>query len=218
MGSPAAEDGRFGNEHQHAVEITKAFYLGKFEVTRGDFAAFVKASKDKADGGDSWAHVTGQTDQHPVVNVSWRDAVAFCEWLSRKEGKTYRLPTEAEWEYSCRAGARTRFHNGDDDNAVTQVANFNSKGTVPVGQFQANAFGLHDMHGNVWEWCQDWHDANYYRNSDRRDPQGPDAGALRVIRGGSWSNGPRYCRSAYRDGGTPSGRFGYIGFRVLCVQ
>src|SRR5262249_19167843 len=115
-----------------------------------------------------------QTDRHPVVNVSWNDAVAFCDWLSAKEGKQYRLPTEAEWEYSCRAGTTTRFHSGDDEASLKKVANYWDSGpgtTRAVGELQANAFGLHDMHGNVWEWCQDWYDKDYYKASPRQDPQ-----------------------------------------------
>src|SRR5262249_17434552 len=140
-----------------------------------------------------------QTHEHPVVNVSWNDAVAFCAWLSHKEGRSYRLPTEAEWEYSCRAGTDTRYYSGTDPETVALVGNVadasakrkfpnwttikNDDGyvfTSPVGRFQANAFGLHDMHGNVWERCQDWYDAAYYKKSPKQDPPGPSTGSFRV--------------------------------------
>jgi formylglycine-generating enzyme required for sulfatase activity len=264
MGSKATEVGRFDNEHQHEVEITKAFYLSKYEVTKGEFAEFVRATghqtEAEKDGQGGWGYnastkswegrkphytwrSTGweQTDRHPVVNVTWNDAVAFCKWLSEKEGKKYRLPTEAEWEYGCRAWSQTRYHNGDNEEGLAQVGNVADASfrrklpkftwgikaddgyafTAPVGKFKANAFGLHDMHGNAWEWCQDWYDANYYRNSPRQDPQGPadlGAGAFRVLRGGAWFNQPRDCRSAFRAARTPSYRVSDVGFRVVCVR
>jgi formylglycine-generating enzyme required for sulfatase activity len=213
MGSPPSEDGRFHNEHAHEVEITKPFYMGKFEVTKGEFAEFVRAK--------GWANAgTGATDRHPVANVSWEDAVAFCDWLSQKEGKKYRMPTEAEWEYSCRAGTTTRFHSGDSEASLKKVANYWDSGprtTVPVGTLEPNAWGLHDMHGNVWEWCQDWYDANYYKNSPKKDPECTSAGASRVLRGGSFLFEPRRCRAAYRYFYEPAYRFDGVGFRVVCV-
>jgi formylglycine-generating enzyme required for sulfatase activity len=157
-----------------------------------------------------------------VVFVTWNDARAFCDWLSKKEGKQYRLPTEAEWEYACRAGSPSRFHFGNDEAELGQYAWYseNSKGqTHPVGQKKANAFGLHDMHGNVWQWCADWYDSAYYQNSPKEDPQGPNtAGASRVIRGGSWDDSPRLCRSAYRPCDAPSSRLSDLGFRVVCLR
>ena len=159
-----------------------------------------------------------QTDDHPVVNVSWNDAVEFGKWLSGKEGKTYRLPTEAEWEYACRAGTATRYHHGDDPEGLAQVGNVADataketfpdwKSTIaardgyaftaPVGKFKANAFGLYDVHGNAWEWCADWYAADYYKASPPEDPKGPDSGTDRVLRGGSWYVGPNFSRSAFR--------------------
>ncbi|MCI0463243.1 MAG: bifunctional serine/threonine-protein kinase/formylglycine-generating enzyme family protein [Gemmataceae bacterium] len=258
MGSPESDKERFTNEHQHEVEITKPFYLGKFEVTKGEFAAFVQATgyKTEAEKGGkggygidtkgNWSQKPEytwrnpgfeQTDRHPVVNVSWNDAVVFCEWLSAKEGKKYRLPTEAEWEYSCRAGTTTRYHSGDDPKTLATVGNVADASakrkfpgwttikaddgyvfTAPAGQFKANAFGLHDMHGNVWEWCQDWYKEDYYQTSPREDPQGPGAGVYRVIRGGSWNDNPRSCRAAYRYDVTPSNRNYDLGFRVVLVR
>ena len=232
----------FKDEHpQHRVRITKPFYLGTYHVTRGQFRQFVKDSGYKTDaekGEHAGGHGMGpekkafefnkdyswrnagfeQTDEHPVVNVSWNDAVAFCKWLSGKEGKTYRLPTEAEWEYACRAGTKTRYYSGDDPETLAKVANVAdatakakfpdwkytikaSDGyvfTAPVGQFKPNAFGLYDMHGNAWQWCADWYGAGLLRQSPADDPKGPDTGVVRVLRGGSWLNGPGYARSAAR--------------------
>ena len=153
-----------------------------------------------------------------MVNVSWNDAVAFCKWLSRKEGKNYRLPTEAEWEYACRAGTTTRYYSGDDPETLAKVANVGdatakakyptwkwtikaSDGyvfTAPVGQFKPNAFGLYDMHGNAWEWCSDWYYVGYYRNSPVDDPPVANTLDLRVLRGGSFGEWPGGSRSANR--------------------
>jgi formylglycine-generating enzyme required for sulfatase activity len=254
MGSPEADPKRFDDEDEHEVEITRPFYLGKYEVTRGEFAAFVKATQYQTDaerdGKGGWGHDCQgkpkqapeftwrnpgfeQTDQHPVVNVSWNDAMAFCAWLSEQEGAAYRLPTEAEWEYACRAGTTTRYHSGDDPETLVRVANVADASarrrfpnwdtiksddrygfTAPAGQFKANRLGLHDMHGNVWEWCQDWYHAHYYKNSPAQDPQGPAAGIYRVHRGGSWASGSAVCRTA-RRATTALDRTGYIGFRVV---
>jgi formylglycine-generating enzyme required for sulfatase activity len=167
----------FKNEHpQHRVRITKPFYLGTYHVTRGQFRQFVKDTGYKTDAekadppGDSWRKAGfEQTDEQPVVNVTWNDAVAFCRWLGRKEGKTYRLPTEAEWEYACRAGTTTRYYSGDDPETLAKAGNvadaaFKAKQpgwgwqwtikandgyvyAAPVGKFKPNAFGLYDMHG-----------------------------------------------------------------------
>jgi len=178
-----------------------------------------------------------QTDLHPVVNVSWNDAVAFAKWLGRKEGKTYRLPTEAEWEYACRAGTTTRYFCGDDAEALAEVGNV-ADGTAktkypwwpaivakdgfiytaPVGQYRPNAWGLHDMHGNVWEWCWDWYGKDFYKASRVDDPAGPLEAASRVVRGGGWVNDPRLCRSAYRPRNSPDYRDSNGGFRLTLVQ
>jgi sulfatase modifying factor 1 len=242
----------------HRVRITKPFYLGVHEVTAGQFRQFVKDTgyKTDAEKGTLFAGALGwnpdtkkfelnetyswrkagfeQTDHHPVVNVSWNDAVAFCEWLSRKEGKTCRLPTEAEWEYACRAGTTTRYHHGDDPEGLAQVGNVADataketfpdwKSTIaardgyaftaPVGKFKPNAFGLYDVHGNVWEWCVDWYAADYYKASPLEDPKGPDSGTSRVLRGGSWGNWPDGARSAFRYRDDPADRFGSYGFRL----
>jgi formylglycine-generating enzyme required for sulfatase activity len=245
---------------QHRVRITRPFYLGAYHVTVGQFRRFVEdtgyqtdAERDKKEGGIgfdrkkgnfisspqySWRNVGfPQTDDHPVLNVSWNDAVAFCKWLSGKEGKTYRLPTEAEWEYACRAGTTTRYYNGDDPEELAQVANIadatehslfrmddwsihGNDGytfTSPVGQFRPNAFGLFDMHGNASQWCSDWYAHNYYESCPLDDPPGPPAGNERVYRGGDWEAGPDESRSAKRGAAPPQVRSYDTGFRVARI-
>jgi formylglycine-generating enzyme required for sulfatase activity len=247
----------------HKVKISKPFYFGTYEVTRGQFRKFVEDSGRKSDaetdgtggyGAESGRPVIGeafagrdpkynwlnpgwkQTDEHPVVNVTWYDAVAMCDWLSKKEGAKYRLPTEAEWEYSCRAGADTRYHNGDSPKDLAKIANVydieavkeypqwkdqalqQSDGfsfTSPVGSYKPNAFGLYDMHGSVWEWCSDWYDKDYYKNSPAVDPQGPADGGQKVRRGGSWHTWPFYCRATYRNYNTRQSRYTLLGMRLV---
>jgi formylglycine-generating enzyme required for sulfatase activity len=210
---------------QHRVRITRPFYLGAYTVTVGQFRKFVEDSGHGAgtsfiDKDKSWRNAfPDQTDQHPVVNVSWDDAVAFCTWLSRKEGNAYRLPTEAEWEYACRAGSATRYCFGNDEEGK-ELGDYawyeknSGSGTHPVGEKRANSFGLYDMHGNVWQWCADWCDRDYYAASPTDDPTGPSTGSSRVLRGGSWNYPARHCRSAYRCGYGPGARINRLGFRV----
>jgi hypothetical protein len=155
-----------------------------------------------------------------VVCVSWNDAVEFCNWISKKEGKSYRLPTEAEWEYSCRAGSKGRWSFGDNEGDFLNYARFfsNSQGhTWPVAGLKQNAWGLHDMHVNVGEWCQDVYDVNYYQTSPPKDPSGPGAGGERVLRGGAWRFYSGQCRSAFRVRNTPGARCDDDGFRVVLV-
>jgi formylglycine-generating enzyme required for sulfatase activity/serine/threonine protein kinase len=260
MGSPKEEKDSYAPEKpQHRVRITKPFYLGVTEVTRGQFRLFVdetgyktEAEKD-GKGGRGWNEVTKkfeqnprftwlnpgfeQTDDHPVVNVSWNDAQEFIAWLSNREPKAFRLPTEAEWEYACRASTTTAYYSGDDPETLATVGNVadgtakeNYPGwttitardgyvyTAPVGRFRANAFGLYDMHGNVWEWCADWYDAEYYKRSPVDDPRGPAEASHRVIRGGCWVNVPARCRSAGRNGYQPGYRGTSLGFRLALGQ
>ena len=254
MGSPESEKERGSGEKQHRVKITKPFYLGVYDVTRGQFAKFVADANYKTEaeqdgkweyGGDAngdgaqkpeytWRNSSmygnQQTDDHPVVCVSWNDAQAFCQWLSIKEGKAYRLPTEAEWEYACRAGTTTPFYFGDKlngDNANcngdfpygTTTKGAYLKCTTPVGSYKPNAFGLYDMHGNVWQWCSDWWGKDFYSASKVDDPQGPDAGTFRVLRGGGWYFVPAtFCRSASRFPYGPTCRGSETGFRVVAVR
>ena len=198
------------------------------------------ASGDAFEGRDpryTW-HNPGfaQTDTHPVVNVTWNDAVAMAAWLGRTEGRRYRLPTEAEWEYAARAGTRTRYQNGDDPLALAEVANsfdtaaapywprFASHAsppndgfafTAPVGSFRPNAFGLYDMHGNAWEWVSDWYGEDYYARSPVDDPQGPADANVHVRRGGSWHTWPLYLRSSYRNWNTATTRYPLVGMRLV---
>jgi formylglycine-generating enzyme required for sulfatase activity len=169
----------------------------------------------------------------PVENVTWKDAVRFCERLSKIEKRTYRLPTEAEWEYACRTETDTRFTFGDDYGAVHNFMNYCDKSntcgywwqdkehddgfdrTSPVKTFEPNAFGLFDMHGNVWEYCSDWYHHDYYTNSPTVDPKGPLSGQYRVLRGGSWHDGPAYCRAAFRNRNEPDYTCDDNGFRIV---
>lgn len=255
MGSPKTDFERMDDETQHEVEITQSFLMGKFEVTVGQFKAFVKdtgfRTEAETDGKGgrafngkefiqkpefNWQNLFfKQADDEPVIVVSWNDAVAFCEWLSKKEGKTYRLPTEAEWEYACRGGSTTRFYNGDKDEELQKIGNIADASlklkwvevnwsmdwddkfpfTSPAGKFQPNAYGLHDMVGNAWEWCADWYDDGYTKTAVK-DPKGPEKGKLRIARGGAWSTQPKFCRSAFRDWHEPTYRSDCVGFRVVC--
>jgi formylglycine-generating enzyme required for sulfatase activity len=177
-----------------------------------------------------------QSDDHPVVNVTWSDAQALAAWLSRTEGHRYRLPTEAEWEYACRAGTRTRYPHGNDPQGLVKAANtFDQDAaafwprwrqhalagndgyafTAPVGRFAPNAFGLHDMLGNAWEWVSDWHGDHYYAHSPRTDPQGPPDGSVRVRRGGSWHTWSLYARCSYRNWNSPDTRYTLVGMRLV---
>lgn len=230
MGSPKDERRRELDEVQHTVRLTRDFYLGRTEVTHGQFETFVRETQYKTEAeraGDfrTWKNPgVIQTAEHPVVCVTIADVRAFCEWLSRVERKRYRLPTEAEWEYACRAGTTTPFHFGES--VTTEQANFNGTttyarepkgasrgGTVSAGVFPPNPWGLHDMIGNVWEWCSDRY--SRYPQGAVTDPKGGASGDVYLTRGGSWANAPEYCRSAYRFGARQDQRFSALGFRVV---
>ena len=161
-------------------------------------------------------------DDYAATYVSWQNAVAFCQKLSSRDGVEYRLPSEAEWEYSCRGGSESAYSFGADASDLGKYAwcdenawDIGEKYAHEVGQKLSNRFGLHDMHGNVYEWCGDYDDSEYYSNSAKRDPMGPDGGSNRVYRGGGWNDSFRLCRSAYRYGNSPDRRGYYLGFRVL---
>ncbi len=225
MGSPASEAGRKDNESpQHEVTISP-FFMGKFTVTQAQWQAVASLPKIKTDLKSDPSNFKGKNQ--PVERVSWYGAVEFCARLSQKSGRTYRLPSETEWEYACRAGTTTPFHFGQT--ITTDLANYNGnytygsapKGkyreqTTEVGTFSPNAFGLYDMHGNVWEWCADvWHE-NY--NSAPANGSVWSAGgdnSIRILRGGSWYDFPRSCRSADRVGFGPDYDYDFSGFRVL---
>jgi formylglycine-generating enzyme required for sulfatase activity len=219
MGSPDSDkDAEVDEKPQHRVWITRLFYLGATAVTQSQYRAATSMTPS----------YFKESNDLPVEQISWEDAMAFCARLNELEkGKllganSYRLPTEAEWEYACRAGSQWRFGFGDAYASLGNYAWFedNSVGkTHPVGRKRANAWGLHDMHGNVWEWCWDAYDGQYYASSPADDPRGPDfTGAQdRVVRGGSWSLNPGSCRAAKRYPGAPGDRDFNLGFRVARV-
>jgi sulfatase modifying factor 1 len=253
----------FENEYpQHRVRISRDFLVGKYEVTVGQFRQFTNATgyrtQAETDGLGGWGYVptTGkcvgrrpqftwrdpgfsQSDEHPVVNVTWNDAVAFCNWLSKQEGKRYRLPSEAEWEYVCRAGTSARFFHGNDPEELRKYAHLvNIAGkdkfanvqdqvhvlkdgeslTAKVGSRLPNAWGLHDTLGNVWEWVNDWQSDDYYARSPAVDPTGPGEAISRGRRGGGWNSFPIYTRPAFRNLDDPQTRCLNIGFRVVCDE
>ncbi len=209
MGSPAEEKGRSEDEAQHWVRITKPFYIGKYEVTQ-----------------EVWEKVTGTNPsafkgaKNPVECVRWDDCQEFLKNLNAlgKERGQFRLPTEAEWEWACRAGTRTRFYSGGDEGALGDYAwsDANSGSTThPVGTRKPNAWGLYDLRGNVWEWCGDWYGKYVHGRMPKADPTGPVTGTSRVWRGGSWRRGAGYGRSSCRDGSHPAVGIHDMGFRVV---
>jgi formylglycine-generating enzyme required for sulfatase activity len=239
MGSPRTEALRYDDEDAHEVEITRGFLLGAYEVTQEEYRKVTGATP-------AWFHPLGKGRDRlkgadprrlPVEMVSWHDAVAFCRKLSelpaeKKAGRVYRLPSEAEWEHACRAGSTSVEPDVGFQFGATlssREANFNGnfpygkapKGlyracTTTVGTFAASRLGVYDMHGNVWEWCADWYDAEYYRVSPPRDPMGPAKGDFKVLRGGSWFHAGHVCRAAKRGWAGPDTRTKYVGFRVAC--
>jgi formylglycine-generating enzyme required for sulfatase activity/serine/threonine protein kinase len=254
MGSPETEESRDARETQHLVQITKPFYMSQHEVSRSTFRAFVQAMGDDyrtepeqsgAGGTGRLANAKGtsrdpkfnwldtgetQTDQHPVVNISWNDAQEFCRWMTQQEGLTYRLPTEAEWEFACRAGTVERYWFGETPQDFQTLANTSGAApaanqqagrdvfrfTSPRGTFKPNPFGLFDMHGNVQEWCSDWYGRDYYRASAKAlSPSGPGVGTMRITRGGSCHIPASGCRSARRGNRSPTAGYDCVGFRVV---
>ncbi|MBN1593657.1 MAG: formylglycine-generating enzyme family protein [Candidatus Coatesbacteria bacterium] len=237
MGSPDYEEGRWDDEGRQRTVNISAFQMSETEVTQ-------KQWQDAMGWNDSYF----SSDDHPVEQVTWYDCVSFCNELSNADGYTkcytianigydgdhitwadvkcsfeangYRLPTEAEWEYACRAGTTTRFYTADSDSDLDRAGWFygNSGSTThSVGENEPNAWGLYDMHGNVWEWCWDWYLSGYYGSQPDpdSDPTGPSSGSYRVRRGGCWNFSPRYCRSASRSGDGPYYRGSYGGFRLV---
>jgi len=252
-------------EDEHHVALTDDFYIGQYEVTRGQFRRFIEETgyttdTEATDGGYGWNEelkrfegrdqkyswknygVSTETDEHPVTNITRNDARRFCEWLAKKgDGKIHlrevRLPGEAEWEFACRAGSTSRFGFGDEDERLTEFANvadgtwaetFSKSNAIqtkdghafsaPVGQFKPNAFGLYDMHGNVWEWCDDYYGKYSTLPKVRNSIQTVNQGQARpVMRGGAWYVGPGGCRCANRWLVGIGGRYGSGGFRVVCI-
>ncbi len=218
MGSPAGEGGD-DERPQHKVKMRKTFAVGACPVTRAEFAVFAYVTGRKREGGgsESWRDPGfPQDDDHPVVNVSWHDAQAYVAWLKQSSaGVPYRLLSEAEWEYCCRAGSTSAYSNGASITPAQGNYGPKAKGTTPALKFPPNAWGLRDMHGNVWEWCEDnWHeDYNGNPPSDGSVWSGGDT-SCRVLRGGSWGDDPEVLRSANRNWDQPDSRDVIIGFRV----
>ena len=234
MGSPDSEANRSDDEGpQREVTISKPFCMGVFEVTQEQYQQVMGAIPSDF-----------KAAANPVECVSWGDAMEFCRKLSEKTGKRVTLPTEAQWEYACRAGTTTAYNTGDELKPRQANADFSASAspgtwekavdwvrklfrikakttgaeTLPVGSFPPNGFGLYDMHGNVWEWCSDWYAEDYYANANNIDPTGPASGGLRVLRGGSWHHYPSLCRCAFRVRVGPVYRDGDVGFRVVVVS
>lgn len=216
MGSPLTESERADEEKQHKVCITQPFLLGKYEITQGQWEAIT--SKNPA----SFKQCGSRC---PIENISWEDIQSFITILRIKTGFQFRLPTEAEWELAARAGSTTPFSFGSNIN--TSQVNYDGdhpylgkgsgkdrKSPVAVGSLPANAWGFHEMHGNVWEFVQDWHTIDYYKNSPTNDPKGPPKGSFHVRRGGSWRFGARFCRSAFRGRFRPDSVSTLLGFRL----
>ncbi|MFP4029720.1 MAG: formylglycine-generating enzyme family protein [Candidatus Brocadiia bacterium] len=241
--SPQEIENRYGGaadwydseQPQHTVKITKPFYMSATEVTIEQYRAFLRDGGD--DSGVDWdeddcpirksgtyrlsGNKFGKSDDQPMAAVSWHGADKFCQWLSRKTGKTVRLPTEAQWEYACRAGSTTAYCFGDSERQLAEYAWYEDNAEdagkdypQPVGRKKPNDWGLYDMHGNVWDWCRDYYDHEYYEKSPKTDPTGPESGVFRVLRGGSWSYYARVCRSAHRLWTHPTDT---RGFRVVLV-
>ena len=217
MGSPDDEVGRRDDEGpQHWVELTYGYWLAAVPCTQTEWEAVTGKNPSRFKGAN-----------RPVEQVSWDDCQAFCQRLAeRRPGLEVRLPTEAEWEYACRAGTESAYNDGSvctdpegKDPALARLGWFrenSDRQTHDVGRLEPNAWGLHDMHGNVWEWCQDWY--GDYAAEEQRDPVGPDMGHFRVFRGGSWSYWARLCRSACRYRNSPVNRWLNLGFRLVAVQ
>ncbi|MHC6202251.1 formylglycine-generating enzyme family protein [Breznakiellaceae bacterium SP9] len=222
MGSPSDEVDHQSDETLHDVTLS-AFTMSKHEVTQAQWQAVMGSNP-------SFFTFSIENDKRPVERVSWYETIEFCNRLSvlaglspaytisetnvtwNRSANGYRLPTEAEWEYACRAGTTTPFNTGD--NITTDQANYDrSTSTVAVGTFAPNAWGLYDMHGNVWEWCWDWYGS--YPSVPETDPMGAASESNRVFRGGGWNNSALYMRSAYRDDDTPTVRYSQLGFRVV---
>ena len=253
MGSELSERERDADERRHKVRITREYWLAEVPVTVAAYRKFVDATgyeteEERASGKYTWRNAGSdgldvsfnQTETHPVVLVSWRDAQAYVKWLNENyapQGMTFKLPTEAQWEYACRAGGDTTYWWGDDPEdgkGKLNAADASAKEkyprwewaafgfddgapfTAPVGSFTANAWGLKDMSGNVWEWCEDI--KGPYPTEEVDDPTGASEGTYRVVRGGGWDSRTKYCRSAHRGGCLPDFRYNGLGFRVALVE
>jgi len=222
MGSPESEPKRYGHEGpQHEVTISQGFWLGQYEITQGQWEAVMGTSPWS---GQAYVRADSADPVYPAVYISWNDVQAFVARLNGALGaEVYRLPTEAEWEYACRAGTTTRWSFGDDESDLGDYAwyydNVWDAGleyNQPVGTKRPNPWGLYDMHGNVYEWVQDWFSS--YASDALVDPQGPSSGAIRVLRGGFFVSLARRTRSANRSYNSPGYRYYYIGARLLRME
>ena len=225
MGSPDSDpEARAFEKPQHEVTISKPFHLGRHEVTQAQWEAVMGSNPYTLDRSNPYYNLPGMAERitkpdHPAT-VSWNDAQEFIARLNEREGGNhYRLPTEAEWEYAARAGTTTAYSFGDNKSDLDRHAwfggDFNSGGTHPIGRKAPNAWGLYDVHGNAWEWVQDWWDPDYYSRSPSSDPSGPRQGTKRVVRGGSWHTTATSWRTAFRRDYEPDYRGISIGFRVV---
>ena len=225
-------------ETPHSVTLTKGFWMLETEVTQAMWESVMGENPSWfSTEGIGSEEVSGQdTLRFPVEEVSWDDCQSFCRKLSDKLGLTVSLPAEAQWEYACRAGTTTAYSFGSNESDLWRYGNYcdasntndfnwqdkaHNDGhdrTAPVASYAPNAWGLYDMHGNVWEWCQDWYDEDYYAESPASDPTGPNSGSLRVDRGGSWSSLAECCRSAFRDYCEPGARSNNLGFRIVLAE
>jgi len=199
-------EGDYDEKPVHSVTVSD-FYIGKYEVTQKQWVEIMGSNPSYFKG-----------DNRPVENVSWNDVQEFIRKLNEKTGGNFRLPTEAEWEYAARGGNKSRGYKYSGSNNVGEVAwywNNSGKKTHPVGTKKPNELGIYDMSGNVWEWCADWYDKNYYQNSPRNNPKGPASGSSRVLRGGSWVHDENYLRCSDRYYFTPNFRSYIIGFRLV---
>lgn len=224
----AADAGAYACEKpQHKVTLSRDFYIGRFEVTQAEWETVMGFNPYDLDRSNPYYNLPGMAERitHPThpATVSWQDAQDFIRKLNEREGHDrYRLPTEAEWEYAARAGSVTAYSFGDNAGELELYAwhdgNFDTGGTHPVGQKRPNPWGLYDVHGNVWEWVQDWYSDSYYRESPETDPQGPDRGAQRAVRGGSWHASATSWRNSFRKPYKPDYRGISIGFRIVMTK
>lgn len=210
-------EGRENEQPPHEVTLS-TFYISKTPVTVAQYKAYCRATGKSMPEPPSW----GWIDSHPMVNVSWHDAVAYTDWLADKLDKDYRLPTEAEWEYAARGGNQSKGYKYAGARSLDAVGwydeDYYTGSTHPVAQKRPNELGIYDMSGNVWEWCRDWYAQDYYANSPKENPRGPASGSTRVLRGGSWYDSASICRVADRGSFGPSRSYGGDGFRVVLTE
>jgi len=207
------DDNGDADERPAHLVLVSSFHIARTETTVRQWKLFCLDTHRKMPD----APWFGLKPDHPIVNVSWDDAIAYCRWLMEKTGKSYRLPTEAEWEYAAKGGSKEKKQKYSSAAAPDSVGWYGGKsdGTMPVATKSPNAYGLFDMTGNVWEWCADWYDATYYSRSEKEDPPGPSTGRFYTLRGGAWDIGARNCRNSYRNPLSPSSRNHNKGFRVV---